>query len=273
MNARWFAALKVYVFPLFSPTLEGDCDCGRPQCGSIGKHPRCSGGLNDATPSPERIDAWWNQWPDANLGVRTGIESGLVVVDVDPRHGGNESLVELEQKIGVLPKTWKVVTGGGGSHLYFRHPGGKVGNRTGFLPGLDLRGDGGYAVGPGSLHGSGRRYEWDAAGHPAEVPLASMPQNLLEFLRGGGARTQAIAVSRGEWIPDILGGISEGKRNQALTSLFGHLLRRYVEPRVALTLVHAFNRVGCRPPLPEDEVVRISESIAKAERRRRKDKV
>jgi len=121
---------------------------------------------------------WFDTWPDANVGIAIGAESGLVVLDVDPRHGGTESLEELETRHGRLPLSPVVLTGGGGTHSYFAHPkGGTVPNRTNFagLPGLDLRADGGYVVAPPSVHASGRAYEWSKLLHPTPSFLASWP--------------------------------------------------------------------------------------------------
>src|SRR6266508_5731617 len=84
------------VLPCHTPT--GDvvrCSCGDPDCGSPGKHPRVRDGLNVATVDESQVRRWWARWPQANVGVRTGGVSGLVVIDVDPAHGGSESLDRL----------------------------------------------------------------------------------------------------------------------------------------------------------------------------------
>jgi bifunctional DNA primase/polymerase-like protein len=109
------------VFPLHTPH-DGSCSCGRRGCANIGKHPRTPNGLKDATTDPELISRWRGMWPDANRGVRTGAESGIVVLDVDPRHGGDDSLHELEREHGEVPATIECLTGGGGRHIYFQAP-------------------------------------------------------------------------------------------------------------------------------------------------------
>ena len=79
-------ALKGWpVFPLHSIGPDGICTCGQPDCGSPGKHPRTSKGFHDATTDPEQIRAWWKTWPAANVGIRTGAESGVFALDVDSR--------------------------------------------------------------------------------------------------------------------------------------------------------------------------------------------
>ena len=86
------------VIPLHTLTADG-CSC-RGECSSVAKHPRTEHGLKDATTDKETIRRWWQEWPDANVGVVAGAASGLVVLDVDPRHGGDESLRELEEQHG-----------------------------------------------------------------------------------------------------------------------------------------------------------------------------
>jgi len=112
----------------------------------------------------DEIRSWFERWPDANIAVVTGAISGIVVLDIDPRHGGEASLKLLEDEVGPIPSTMEALTGGGGRHLYFAYPGQTVRNRAGLRPGIDLRGDGGVIVVPPSMHPSGRRYTW-AAGH------------------------------------------------------------------------------------------------------------
>jgi len=128
--------------------------------------------------SAAELERWFARWPDANVAIVTGRLSGLVVLDVDPRHGGAASLDLLEAGQAPLPETPEVLTGGGGRHLYFRHPGGRVGNRVDLLPGLDLRGDGGCVVAPPSVHPSGRPYAWRAGRAPQECALAPLPRSL-----------------------------------------------------------------------------------------------
>lgn len=145
------------VIPLHTP-VEGGCSCSKSDCNSIGKHPRTKNGLKNATTDEKQIRAWWKRWPAANIGILTGAASGFIVLDVD--HGGEKTLDELQRQNGPFPKTMESITGGGGMHILFAHPGGKIRNKVRFAEGLDIRGDGGYIVAPPSLHKSGKRYEW-----------------------------------------------------------------------------------------------------------------
>ncbi|MCH7480859.1 MAG: bifunctional DNA primase/polymerase, partial [Chloroflexi bacterium] len=89
------------VFPVHS-FADGCCTCGKSACASAGKHPRTRNGFKDAT-DPQTIEAWWSKWPHANIGIRTGAESGLVVIDLDPRHGSVESVKALEKANAEFP--------------------------------------------------------------------------------------------------------------------------------------------------------------------------
>jgi putative DNA primase/helicase len=100
-----------------------------------------------------------------------GRKSGLVALDVDPRSGGDASLCELIEAHGELPQTLESVTGGGGSHIFFAHPGVSFKNSSSVLGGgLDVKTDGGYVVAAPSLHASGKRYEWRTRRSPASMP-------------------------------------------------------------------------------------------------------
>jgi hypothetical protein len=91
-----YAGMGWRVFPLHSPTAD-ECSCGKPDCRRVGKHPRTSNGLKDASTDPAIIRRWWERWPAANVGIATGPESGVFVLDVDGKQG-EESLIELEQR-------------------------------------------------------------------------------------------------------------------------------------------------------------------------------
>lgn len=125
--------------------------------------------------SEKTLHDWFRRRPEYNVAIVTGALSGLVVMDVDPRHGGKESLRKLEREHYQLPQSMESVTGGGGRHVYFRHPGGTVNNRTNIEPGIDLRGDGGCIVAPPSLHPSGKRYRWKKGHAPGEIEIALLP--------------------------------------------------------------------------------------------------
>jgi hypothetical protein len=136
------------------------------------KQPLTAHGCKAATTYAKTIQRWWGREPRANIGIATGAPSGLWALDVDLDHGGEDSLAELEGTHGGLPETITSITGGGGRHLLFKHPGVPVRNRVAIRPGVDCRGDGGFIVAPPSVHQSGRRYVWadDGVQRAAEAP-------------------------------------------------------------------------------------------------------
>lgn len=174
------------VLPLWWPTRTGDCACGLPDCDRIGKHPirrLVPHGLYDATTQGELVNDWWRSFPDANVAIRTGAESGVVVLDVDGE-AGRLALRGLVACHALFQARW-VRTGSGGWHAYFAHPGTTVPNSAGRLgEGLDVRGDGGYAVAPPSRHTTYRRYRWIVVDGVVgeERSLPSMPGWLVDLV-------------------------------------------------------------------------------------------
>ena len=199
--------------------------------------------LQQARPDAATLARWFAHSPDANIGIVTGEISNLIVLDVDPKHGGDDSLEELERQFEKLPDTVEAQTDSGGRHLYFTHPGGFVPNRAGLKQGIALRGDGGYVVAPPS---------------PDDRAVAVLPRWLLFAGRDVRARR-----SLEDWRHLVREGVKEGERNSTIASLTGHLLWHRVDPQVALELLLAWNRVRCRPPLDDDEVAHVVASITR----------
>lgn len=151
------------------------CSCRDLSCTSPAKHPRTPDLFHQATTEEATIRTWWERWPDANVGVCSGQQSGLVVLDVDGEPG-RESFARLEAEFGPFAPTPKVVTARG-FHLYFADEGRGVPNSVGRLGrGLDVRGTGGIAlaVAPPSVHVTGVRYSWDPNADEA-TPIAPWP--------------------------------------------------------------------------------------------------
>jgi hypothetical protein len=227
-----------------------------------GKAPITRRGLHDATRDPAQIARWADEYPTANIGVRTGRESGLVVLDVDG-DDGFESLRALERQHGELPRTATVKTPRGGGHYYFAHPGGEVPCSAGRLGvGLDVRGDGGYVVAPPSVGPNGVHYE------PDEVaPIVMLPAWLRDLMVPPAATARAPEPAE-TWIGMVRDGIGEGSRNANLARLAGHLFARDVDARLVLELALLVNG-RCRPPLPDSEVEQVVVSIGRCEIKRR----
>jgi hypothetical protein len=243
-----YAARGLPVFPCYEPVNGGRCSCGKAECQSPAKHPRTEHGALDATAALGAVAAWWRRWPEANIGLPTG--AAFVVLDADPKAGGDETLHGLQETHGPLPPTWRVLTGGGGLHAFFQPVPG-LRNSAGLLgPGLDIRAEGGYVIAPGSTHASGREYVWEIGFGPDDgVPLAEMPDWMRERLlrpRGSGD-----AATDEEWITR-LSGAPEGRRNETATQLAGHLARKGLTAGEIGEILLGFG-ARCAPPIGREE--------------------
>lgn len=267
-----YAERGLPVFPIWTalPSLAGGgfiCACGKPHKDqNAAKHPMsrlAPNGFKDATTDAARIKHFWTCAPNANIGIATGRK--YVVLDIDPRHDGDKTLAALEQQHGTMPPTWRALTGGGGIHVHFtadaeiRNSVGKIG------PGIDTRGDGGYVVAPPSLHISGNRYTWD---RPPEQTAAPMPAWLLASMQQSQGKAATPAVV---WRDLVKHGVGEGRRNDVITRLAGHLLRRDIDPLVVFEILTTWNVVRCRPPLDQNELAGIVARIAERELKRREE--
>lgn len=244
-----YAARGWKVFPLH--TMRGSaCSCGKENCQSAAKHPHIKEWQHHCSFDSEAIREWWRKWPDANIGLATGVESGFFVLDVDPRHGGKESLQQLVKRNGSFPKTLASNTGGGGYHLFFKTPEIKVTNRTNILPGIDVRGDGGYIVAPPSIHKSGLQYSWMK--EFIDNPINDPPHWLLQlFFNKQFSRTGFGHL------------VFEGGRNSFLFSEAGKLRNMGLDQNQLQIRLKEINSLRCSPPLSDDEVQTICMSIAR----------
>ncbi|WP_218012094.1 bifunctional DNA primase/polymerase [Priestia megaterium] len=253
------------VFPLH--TLNGShCSCRNPNCQSAGKHPRTKNGLKAASTNLDIINGWWKKWPNANIAIATGKESGFVALDVDPRHGGEDSLGLLVNQYGTLPETIEAITGGGGRHILFKNPG-NVRNRTNILPGLDIRGERGYIVVAPSIHACGKRYEWELSSRPLEVPLSNMPEWLVQMIIEP-VQDNSAKKPDNYWIK-IIQGVGEGERNISAASLAGYLLRHGIAAPIVYELMLLWNERN-NPPESIEVIKSIFHSILKRELKRLK---
>lgn len=250
-----------HVLPLHG-IVNGQCTCGL-NCKSPGKHPITKNGLKDASVDPDQITAWWTDHPSANIGLATGSQSNLWIIDVDNKHSvevgnilvgqGDLSIREIENEHGPIPEGRYVDTGGGGRHYYFAFSDGCGGNRTGIRDGIDVRGEGGYVVAPPSVHVSGHVYQW---GNQDVLP--------------GAAPGWLVALAHQErnpgedFGPDDL--IVEGSRNAYLHALGARYRREQGFTDWQLFgLLMAHNHHQCSPPLTSDEVRQIARNCAKYE--------
>ena len=188
------------VFPLHNLLPDGQCSCGDPKCKKPGKHPRTAHGFKDATTDQAQIVRWWTDWPDANIGLPTGIN--FDVLDLDGEDG-RAWLTEMEELHGPLLDGLRARSGGGGMHIYLKPTG--HGNAA-FLEGrrVDFRGKGGYIIAAPSA--TVAPYEW--IGDPVSAQIPEAPEWFLAVLSKPEAEQ-----------PTIRGTIPVGGRNQTLFNM------------------------------------------------------
>ena len=249
------AACGFRIVPLH--TMDGAaCDCTRKDCASAAKHPRITNWPKEASTDPGKVTRWFTQWPAANIGIATGAESGCVVIDIDPRNGGDETIRGLVETHGLFPQGPVAYTGGAGWHYYFKHPGGKVLSRS-IAPGVDVKGDGGQVVAPPSFHASGNQYEWTETG--TEYPLPDLPDWLLLMVKSDHDEGMS------GYKRPVVGTIAEGKRNETLLSLGGTMRRRGFGQEAIFRALSAENEERCAPALDRTVVAQIAASVARYE--------
>lgn len=243
------------VHPLFS-IRNGKCTCGNSECSSPGKHPRTEHGFRDATVDRGIIKNWWTKWPEANVSIATGEESGLLLLDVDPRNGGDETLQKLEEIHGSLPQTIEAISGGNGRHVYFRCPQESViRTSAGQLgAGLDIRGASGSIIAPPSQHVSGGEYAWKEGHEPGKTELAELPDWAITRLQQD--RTSSVTE-----LPE--GKIWEGQRNETLFHAACCLRGRGLDQKAIEATLQWVNVQQCEPPLEDAEIQSIAASAAR----------
>jgi hypothetical protein len=146
------------------------------------------GATNDAA----QIKRDWARWPDANIGIATGPESGFWVVEADTLEGhavdGVASLKQLEVEPGALPETLMAESPSGSQHRYFKWPADVTvrNSASKIAPGVDVRGDGGMVIAPPSVKPGKGAYRWLNA-----HDIADAPRWLIELASGTDDTRQA----------------------------------------------------------------------------------
>lgn len=190
-----YAARGVPVFPCY-------------ESGERAKAPRTRHGFKDATTEADTVRKWWGMWPAALIGI--AVPQGLVVLDIDPRHGGSRD--RLARALGPLPPTLTTISGrgDGGCHLWFTAPPGV--RWPGVVPGcegVDVRGGGrAYLIAPPSPHpDTARPYLWDVRSPRTPTPL---PGRAVEALTITHAQEGPQRAACGPNVPQPYPGTGAG---------------------------------------------------------------
>jgi len=195
-------------------------------------------------PEPEDIQAWDQQFKPSLWGIVTGTISCIVIIDID-----KPELRTLFDEAGLSPH---IQTPRGGFHYWFRHPGHPVKTVAGLLPGVDVRGDGGFV----NVLGKRKDGEYIVLIPPEPnkiYPWDKIPAKIAEALNGQRP------------VPPPIEGapITEGQRNATLTRLAGSLRAKGLSQEAIEAALQGINTKSCNPPLPGSEVSNIARSIAR----------
>lgn len=264
--ALQYASIGWRVIPLYGIVDYDDrwgCECRKGiACPSPGKHPRLGEWTKQATTEAGQIQQWWKDFPAANVGIATGAQSGVVVLDIDPKSGGRDSMRRIVEEFGRMEQGLIVETGSGGWHYYFQHPGGYQGNLQGSAttasplgPGLDFRGDGGMVVAPPSIHASGASYKWIA-----EKFLPALPTWLKIKL---AANHRAEPAPAAVYQPDAEGMIAEGQRHRTLIAWAGSLRNKGFGFAAIQAALSAENQTRFTVPKEQSEIDKIAKWICR----------
>lgn len=211
-------------------------------------------------PTEDEINEWWTKYPDANIGIITGLISGIVVLDPD----GAEAMESLKGRY--MPPT-AVSKTGSGWHYFYKHPGRQeVKNWTKRLPGCDFRGDGGYIVAPPSIHPSGATYEWLVEITDRD-DLAEVPEWLMELLQVKSTIHLVAEDDAEAWYAKAMLGVGEGERNDIAAKLAGRYFGMGMSHAEIAELMKAWNTKN-KPPIPAIELDKTIQSIMRAENMR-----
>lgn len=196
------------VFPLHYTLSNGDCSCTEGEfCKSKGKHPLTQHGYKEATRDEAQIKSWWAKNPKANIAIHPGVDYVYMDLDIkDPAKNGYESLskflnVSVEQ---LKQMTYSVETASGGMHMYFSVDSPQS-NRAGVLPGVDVRGQGGHVVAPGStIFKQDEFEEFYEASYKAlnDLEVMPVPEAISTLLRASREKTENAQASLVEGAQD-----------------------------------------------------------------------
>ncbi|MDX2439401.1 MAG: bifunctional DNA primase/polymerase [Desulfobacterales bacterium] len=225
-------------------------------------------------PTVQEVSEWFDKWPDANIAVVTGKESGVVVFDLD-----SERAVEYAENEGGFPDTPKVKSGKG-YHYFMQCPDFEVRNDVDTDLDMDIRSYGGYIVAPPSIHGSGRQYEWEEGFSIYEIDPAPCKPWMIDYLKAITTKSSAPAkektlkpsetsitaikpITDDTYYGILKNGAQQGYRNHTATKLIGHLLGKSIPASEAWEMVSTWNNAKNSPPIDHTELKQTFDSIHK----------
>jgi hypothetical protein len=217
--------------------------------------------FQDRDPTEDEMRAWDRLTVPHNLALVLGRASGFVVIDVDPRHGGNETIKKYP-----MPLTFTVRTPSGGHHYYFACPPGGCASQLAFDQGVEIKGDGNIVLIPPSSK-NGVKYE--IVDGTENLPVAMLP---------AWARTVKLrAVGESKWW-GAFRTVPQGEQHARLVSLCGYIARTFPNelwpaiPEILWAIARRYPQ-DSRDPWTEADMAVIAETICAAEQRNRETRV
>jgi hypothetical protein len=209
------------------------------------KKPCCSWSeFQRRLPMEEEVEAWFENWPKAQLALVTGSVSGVAAIDLDNQEAVSWARQNLP-RTGIFQRTNK------GWHLFYRMNGEPIQNGVRIVEGVDVRGDGGYVLIDPSQHPDGGRYELKVKPSFDWDNLPYFPKECLPKQNGTEERE-----------PVTLDPAPEGERNDRLARLAGRYFAKGLEYPEVLTFCKGWN-ADLEKPLSKEEVERTVHSIYK----------
>lgn len=265
--AQHYASLGMRVLPLHYITPAGQCSCGglgvNSKC-KPGKHPfsrLVPHGVLDASNDLNQVREWFSNNP-YNLGLATGWDSSIFVLDRDDRDGGDASLAALEMQHGKLPQTLTQFTGGGVHYVFQMPPQLDIKNSAGKIaPGIDVRANGGYVVAAPSRHENGKNYSWQSGGLPQRNEIAQPPQWLIDLAMSGKSKhakapTASLNVAANADVFTIPDQIRDGEgREDFILRYAGHLRGKGLDQLTVERTLLDYNTLHIAPPLDEEVIL------------------
>lgn len=263
MDDKMIDAAKLYAAQGWRVVLNhgidelGKCSCGRPDCGTPGKHPRYANWAEKATSDEDTIDAWRDQYQHGNIGLLLGPGSGIIDIETDSEEGAALAR-ELLGEDGITP-TYRSSRG---KHRLFRFSGELPQIQKFVHAGLEIRIGGGnsstQSIAPPSKHHSGIEYQWENGLSLMEADLAPVPTKILELIAQGPSRDGGFGEKKAA--RKILdSAVRKGDRHDHMMKFAVRCSMRMSrvcdeEESDLLQILKAVNVSQCNPPLPNEEV-------------------
>jgi hypothetical protein len=267
------------VVRLYAPAGIEVCSCTKgADCKSPGKH---TTGLHwETTTDEDRVFELWGSAKLHNVGVVLGDAlrgEGPAVIDIEA--DSDEGTAEL-RRLGLDRYPTPTWSSGRGLHRLFLWNPDLPAVQVTKWGGVECRIGGGgrqtQSVLPPSIHTSGRPYRWEDGFALGDVPIAAVPDNVMEAIlaaveRDKGGAAGGAGRSRGKSLAIIRAPVGEGSRNESLFAV-ATLLAKGVPAgddsmeSALLTTLRAVNTTQCRPPMDDGEVVAVFRSAMKYRR-------